>query len=74
LEALSELEVIDEVQRQPELFELLRVLVDRPQKKTRFLLLGSASPQFVRAVPESLAGPQLLTRIAIFPWQSKWHR
>jgi hypothetical protein len=56
LEALSGLVVIDEVQRRPELFELLRVLVDRPQNRTRFLLLGSASPQLVRGVSESLAG------------------
>ena len=56
LEDLSGLVVIDEVQRQPELFELLRVLVDRPRNRTRFLLLGSASPQLVRGVSESLAG------------------
>ncbi len=56
LKDLSGLVIIDEVQRQPELFELLRVLVDRPGRKSRFLLLGSASPQLVRGVSESLAG------------------
>lgn len=56
LEAMSGLVIIDEVQRQPELFELLRVLVDRPDNASRFLLLGSASPQLVRGVSESLAG------------------
>lgn len=56
LQALSGLIIIDEVQRQPELFELLRVLVDRPQNSARFLLLGSASPQLVHAAAESLAG------------------
>ena len=56
LEALSGLVIIDEVQRQPELFELLRVLVDRPVNSAHFLLLGSASPQLVRGVSESLAG------------------
>jgi len=56
LEKLSGLVVIDEVQRQPDLFELLRVLVDRPQNPARFLLLGSASPQLVKGVSESLAG------------------
>ena len=56
LEALSGLIIIDEVQRQPELFELLRVLVDRPGNSAHFLLLGSASPQLVRGVSESLAG------------------
>ncbi|HPD79767.1 MAG TPA: AAA family ATPase, partial [Spirochaetales bacterium] len=47
---------IDEVQRRPELFQILRVLVDRPNNKTRFLLLGSASPALVRGVSETLAG------------------
>jgi predicted AAA+ superfamily ATPase len=56
LEGLSGLVVIDEVQRKPDLFELLRVLVDRPKNATRFLLLGSASPHLVRGVSESLAG------------------
>ena len=56
LEALSGLVIIDEVQQQPELFELLRVLVDRPGNSAHFLLLGSASPQLVRGVSESLAG------------------
>jgi predicted AAA+ superfamily ATPase len=48
--------VIDEIQRKPELFELLRVLADRPDAKTRFLILGSASPSLVKGVTESLAG------------------
>lgn len=56
LEGLSGLVIIDEVQRLPELFELLRVLVDRPENRARFLLLGSASPRLVRDVSESLAG------------------
>jgi len=56
LEQLSGLVVIDEVQRRPDLFELLRVLVDRPQNRARFLLLGSASPNLVKGVSESLAG------------------
>lgn len=56
LEGLSGLVVIDEIQRQPSLFELLRVLVDRPQNQARFLLLGSASPRLVKDVSESLAG------------------
>jgi predicted AAA+ superfamily ATPase len=56
LEGLSDLVIIDEVQRQPALFEILRVLVDRPKNPTRFLLLGSASLQLVKGVSESLAG------------------
>jgi predicted AAA+ superfamily ATPase len=56
LEALSGLVIIDEVQRRPDLFELLRVLADRSRNPAQFLLLGSASPQLVRGVSESLAG------------------
>lgn len=48
--------VIDEIQRRPELFEVLRVLADRRGAKTRFLILGSASPALVKGVTESLAG------------------
>ena len=54
LETLTGTVVIDEVQRKPELFPLLRVLADR-QRSTRYLLLGSASPELVK-VSESLAG------------------
>jgi predicted AAA+ superfamily ATPase len=56
LKDFSGLVIIDEVQRKPELFELLRVLVDRSSQNTRFLLLGSASPHLVKGVSESLAG------------------
>jgi predicted AAA+ superfamily ATPase len=56
LEPLRGLVVIDEVQRMPRLFEVLRVLADRPRRPARFLLLGSADPRLVRGVSESLAG------------------
>lgn len=56
LEDLAGLVVIDEVQRRPDLFELLRVLADRPNNPARFLLLGSASLDLVKGVSESLAG------------------
>ncbi len=56
LENLEGLVVIDEIQRLPKLFELLRVLVDRPDCEARFLVLGSASPKLVKGVSESLAG------------------
>jgi predicted AAA+ superfamily ATPase len=56
LEPLEGLVVIDEVQRMPNLFPLLRVLADRPKHPARFLLLGSASPDLVRGSSESLAG------------------
>ena len=81
LESLRGLVVLDEAQRQPELFPILRVLADRPRVPARFLLLGSASPHLVRGVSESLAGrvrliemggfdlseagPELMTRL----WQ-----
>lgn len=55
LRGLTGLVVIDEVQREPELFPLLRVLADSATN-TRFLLLGSASLDLVRGVSESLAG------------------
>jgi len=48
--------VLDEIQPRPDLFELLRVLVDRPDNDARFLVLGSASLDLVRGVSESLAG------------------
>ncbi len=48
--------VIDEIQRLPELFPILRVLADRPRKPARFLILGSASPELLRQGSESLAG------------------
>lgn len=48
--------VLDEIQRQPELFPILRALIDEKRKPGRFLLLGSASPQLLRQASESLAG------------------
>ncbi len=48
--------VIDEVQQKPELFPILRVLVDRSRRPGRFLILGSASPALRRQASESLAG------------------
>ncbi|BBO21267.1 MAG: hypothetical protein HKUEN07_04680 [Rhodocyclaceae bacterium] len=56
LSPLRGLVVIDEIQRMPELFPVLRVLADREGTPARFLLLGSASPALLRASSESLAG------------------
>ena len=56
LEDLGGLIVLDEIQRVPELFPILRVLADDPNTKNRFMLLGSASPELMRQVSESLAG------------------
>lgn len=52
----NQLIVIDEIQRAPELFPVLRVLIDDKQKKQKFLILGSASRDLIRQSSESLAG------------------
>ncbi|HVR96817.1 MAG TPA: ATP-binding protein [Thermoanaerobaculia bacterium] len=56
LRDLRGLIVIDEVQRRPDLFPVLRVLADRLERTSRFLLLGSASPELLQQSSESLAG------------------
>jgi predicted AAA+ superfamily ATPase len=53
---LEGLVVIDEVQRRPDLFPVLRVLADRDPLPARFLILGSASGELLRQSSESLAG------------------
>lgn len=56
LEPLRGLVVIDEIQRRPDLFPILRVLSDRKPRPARFLILGSASGELMRQSAESLAG------------------
>ncbi len=56
LASLRGLVVIDEVQRRPEIFPILRVLLDRTPLPAKFLILGSASPDLLRQSSESLAG------------------
>ena len=56
LQDLTGLVVVDEVQRRPDLFPVLRVLVDRDDNPARFLVLGSAGPDLLRQGAESLAG------------------
>jgi uncharacterized protein len=56
LRPLKGLVVIDEIQRRPDLFPLLRVLADRQPLAARFLILGSAAPELLRQSSESLAG------------------
>lgn len=56
LRPLKGLIVIDEIQRRPDLFPLLRVLADRQPMAARFLILGSAAPELLRQSSESLAG------------------
>ena len=56
LSSLRGIVVIDEIQRRPELFSILRVLCDREPLPARFLILGSASPSLLRQAAETLAG------------------
>lgn len=56
LRPLKGLVVIDEIQRRPEIFPLLRVLADRRPLPARFLILGSASPALLKQSSETLAG------------------
>jgi len=55
LEELTGYVIIDEIQRMPEIFPILRVLADKT-KNTKYLILGSASPHLIKSSSESLAG------------------
>jgi uncharacterized protein len=66
LDGLQGVVVIDEAQEKPDLFQKLRVLADRPQSLTRFLVTGSASPGIVKGVSESLAGRVRLLALSGF--------
>jgi hypothetical protein len=82
LSSLDGLVIIDEIQVMPELFAALRVVVDRPQNRARFLILGSASPDIVKNVSETLAGrvefveldPFDLTEVGAEQWRTLWVR
>ena len=69
LESLQGLVVIDEVQRRPDLFPLLRVLMDRSDAPGQFLLLGSASPALARQAGESLLGRVEIIEVGGFDLQ-----
>lgn len=56
LSGMRGLVVLDEIQRRPDLFPVLRVLADRRPRPARFLVLGSASPELLRQGSETLAG------------------
>lgn len=66
LAPLTGLVVIDEVQRRPELFPILRVLADRQPLPARFLILGSAAPELLRQSSESLAGRMEIVAVSGF--------
>lgn len=64
----NETVILDEVQRLPELFPVLRGLIDRDRRPGRFILLGSAAPELIRDSSESLAG-----RVAYYEMQPFFH-
>ncbi len=82
LGGLQGLVVLDEIQQMPELFSVLRVLVDRPENQARFIILGSASPQLIRSASKSLAGRVEFIELSGFDlsetgsaaWQTHWLR
>lgn len=82
LGALSGLVILDEIQLMPELFKILRVLVDKPGNKVKFLILGSASPVIIKSVSETLAGRLEFIELSGFDlvetgakkWEALWLR
>jgi predicted AAA+ superfamily ATPase len=56
LKSLKGIIVLDEIQRMPGLYPILRVLADRPTIPSRFVILGSSSPDLKEGISESLAG------------------
>ena len=82
LGGLDGLVVLDEIQRMPRVFNALRILVDRAERRSRFLILGSASSHLVRGVSESLAGRVEFIELAGFDlaetgvetWMRPWLR
>ncbi|TLN14923.1 ATP-binding protein [bacterium] len=82
LGSLTGLVVLDEIQAMPELFQVLRVLVDRPENRARFLILGSASPEIIQSASETLAGRIEFIELQGFDlsetgsdtWESLWLR
>lgn len=60
----NDLVVIDEIQRMPALYPLLRALIDQNRMAGRFLILGSASPQLMKQSSESLAGRVIYHELA----------
>ena len=57
---------IDEIQRKPDLFPLLRALCDQQEKNGQFLVLGSAGPELLRQSSETLAGRISYCRLTPF--------
>lgn len=81
LEPLKGLIVLDEVQKEPKVFDALRVLVDRTDNPAQFLILGSSSPSLIKGTPESLAGRIAFIEMGGFSirevnneWEKLWVR
>jgi len=75
LAALGDHVVLDEAQRIPELFPVLRSIIDRDRKKNgRFVLLGSVSPELVGRISESLAGRTGFIDLTPFQWSEVGRR
>ncbi|MCK4541935.1 MAG: ATP-binding protein [Spirochaetales bacterium] len=82
LKSLKGLVILDEIQRKPDIFPILRVLADRPDVSCRFLVLGSASPDLLRQSSETLAGRIIYHQLSGFElrevknddWMKLWHR
>ncbi|MBS3906325.1 MAG: ATP-binding protein [Syntrophaceae bacterium] len=82
LGSLNGIVILDEIQIMPKLFNVLRVLVDRPKNRTRFLVLGSASPGIIKNVSETLAGRVEFVELSGFDlreagadsWEKLWVR
>ncbi|MGE0454998.1 MAG: ATP-binding protein [Vicinamibacteria bacterium] len=69
LEQLGDRVILDEAQRLPQIFPVLRGLIDRRRsRRGRFVLLGSASPSLVRGISESLAGRTAFLDLPPFRW------
>lgn len=66
LRATRGLVVLDEIQRRPELFPVLRVLADERPRRRRFLVLGSAAPTLLKQTSETLAGRVAYLELAPF--------
>jgi predicted AAA+ superfamily ATPase len=82
LGSLEGLVVLDEIQTIPELYPVLRILVDRQENRKRFLILGSATPEIIKKVSETLAGRVEFVELAGFnltesgseSWEKLWLR
>lgn len=65
-EQKNKLIIIDEIQQKPELFSVIRALVDQDRKNGRFLILGSSSPNLLRQSAQSLAGRIFFHNLSAF--------